>query len=206
LTFIAIYVIIITTNTKGVILMCKVNPIKDINKVRAVKDSMIADNKIRLAFLYILGNNTGFRVSDLLKIKYEDLRTKQEITLKEQKTKKDRTISLNSTVKEAFKLIDQGQTGFIFLSDSNRNKAKQAVWSRQYVSQELKHYATLAGIDQNVGTHTMRKTFGYFMYKKTNNLGLVQKLLNHTNIANTLKYIGIEQEELNNAVTALNIG
>jgi site-specific recombinase XerD len=52
----------------------------------------------------------------------------------------------------------------------------------------------------------MRKTFGYFMYKKTNNLGLVQKLLNHTNIANTLKYIGIEQEELNNAVTALNIG
>jgi len=186
--------------------MCKVNPIKDLNKVRAVRDNMIADNKHRLAFLYVLGNNTGYRVSDLLKVKYEEIRGKEELTLKEQKTKKNRTVSINPTVKEAFKMIDQGQTGCIFISESNRNKATQATWSRQYVSQELKHYAALAGIEQNVGTHTMRKTFGYWVYKTTNNLAKVQKLLNHSNIANTLRYIGIEQEELNDTVMNLNIG
>lgn len=184
----------------------KVNPIKDLNKVRELKKMIIEDGKIRLAFLFVLGINTGFRVSDLLKVQYEDIRNKDEITLREQKTKKMKTVAINSEIKKLFSLIDEGNTGYIFISESNRNKATHATWSRQYVSQELKRYADIAGIKENVSTHTMRKTFGYFMYKKTNNLALVQKLLNHSSIANTLKYIGIEQEQLNTAVMELNLG
>jgi len=154
----------------------------------------------------VLGNNTGYRISDLLRVKYEDIRNREEIVLTEQKTGKQRTISINKKVQQAFELIDENQTGCIFESQSNRNKSKEALWSRQYVSQELKFYADLVGVQQNIGTHTMRKTFGYWAYKTTNNLAQVQKLLNHSNIANTLRYIGIEQEELNSTVMNLNIG
>jgi len=186
--------------------MCKVNPIKDLEQIRKVKENMVIDGKIRLAFLFVLGINTGFRVSDLLKITYADLRNKEEITLKEQKTSKFKTVAINQEIKKMFAMIDQGGTGLIFISESNRNKSQLKAWSRQYVSQELKFYCELSGVKENVSTHTMRKTFGYFMYKRTNNLALVQKLLNHSSIANTLKYIGIEQEELNNAVLDFNLG
>ena len=68
---------------------------------------------------------------------------------------------------------------------------------------ELKKYAELAGFKRNVGTHTMRKTFGYRIYQATNNLATVQKLLNHSNSGHTLRYIGIEAEELDDAIMGI---
>lgn len=54
----------------------------------------------------------------------------------------------------------------------------------------------LANIDANVGTHTLRKTFGYFYYKKYNNIIMLQKIFNHSTPNITLRYIGIEQDEI----------
>ena len=42
----------------------------------------------------------------------------------------------------------------------------------------------------------MRKTFCYFFYKQNNDVALLQKILNHSNPAITLRYIGIAQEEI----------
>jgi len=185
----------------------KVNPIREPEKVTAIKEAMIQDGKLRLAFLFILGVNTGFRVSDLVRVKYEDIRNKEELRLKEQKTGKYRSVSITPKVHEALRLIDQGQTGCIFLSESNRTKAKaNKLWGRQYITQELKYYAALAGVKQNVGTHTMRKTFGYFHYKINNNLALLQESLNHSSTQSTLRYIGIIQEDINKSVMQLNLG
>ena len=44
------------------------------------------------------------------------------------------------------------------------------------------------------------------MYKKTGgNLGLVQKLLNHSSSGATLQYIGIDREEMNATYLTLNL-
>jgi integrase len=60
---------------------------------------------------------------------------------------------------------------------------------------------------ENIGTHSLRKTFGYHVYQKTGgNLGLVQKLLNHSSGADTLRYIGIDREEMDNTYLELNLG
>lgn len=46
-----------------------------------------------------------------------------------------------------------------------------------------------------LGTHTMRKTGAYRVYKQTNhNIGLVMKLLNHSSEQMTLAYLGLDQE------------
>lgn len=45
-----------------------------------------------------------------------------------------------------------------------------------------------------IGTHTIRKTFGYFHYKKYHDVALLQKLFNHSAPSITLKYIGIDQD------------
>ena len=52
-------------------------------------------------------------------------------------------------------------------------------------------------ISYPIGTHSLRKTWGYFVYKRTKNLAIIMKILNHSSISQTLKYIGIEQEDLN---------
>ena len=53
-----------------------------------------------------------------------------------------------------------------------------------------------AGIDYKVGTHTLRKTFGYHHYKQFNDIALLQKILNHSSPSITLRYIGIDQETI----------
>ena len=52
------------------------------------------------------------------------------------------------------------------------------------------------GLTINIGTHSMRKTFGFFFYKQFNDIALLQKILNHSSPAITLRYIGIAQEEI----------
>ena len=61
------------------------------------------------------------------------------------------------------------------------------------------------GIKEKIGTHTLRKTFGYHAYIKTKNIALIQKLLNHSSPSVTLRYIGITQDDLDNVYLNLDL-
>ncbi|MDR1978820.1 MAG: tyrosine-type recombinase/integrase, partial [Synergistaceae bacterium] len=57
-----------------------------------------------------------------------------------------------------------------------------------------------------ISAHSLRKTFGYHVYKKTKgDLGMVQKLLNRSAAENTLKYIGIDEKKINKTYMDLNL-
>jgi len=59
---------------------------------------------------------------------------------------------------------------------------------------------------RNIGTHSLRKTFGYHVYNKSGgDIGLVQKLLNHSISKDTLQYIGIDREKMDNVYIGLNL-
>ena len=53
---------------------------------------------------------------------------------------------------------------------------------------------------EEIGTHTLRKTFGYWFYKETKDIALLQQLFNHSSPSITLKYIGINQDVLDTAL------
>ena len=53
-----------------------------------------------------------------------------------------------------------------------------------------------AGLQERVGTHTMRKTFGYHHYQKFKDVAMLQKIFNHSSPQITLRYIGIEQDQI----------
>ena len=42
----------------------------------------------------------------------------------------------------------------------------------------------------------MRKTFGYHHYQKFKDVAMLQKIFNHSSPQITLRYIGIEQEQI----------
>ncbi|WP_419865699.1 tyrosine-type recombinase/integrase [Bacillus dakarensis] len=56
-----------------------------------------------------------------------------------------------------------------------------------------------------IGTHSLRKTFGYFAYQQGIDLAMIQKLLNHSSQAETLRYIGITQEQMDEVVLRLDL-
>ena len=51
-----------------------------------------------------------------------------------------------------------------------------------------------AGINLNIGTHTLRKTFGYHFYQEKKDIVILQKIFNHSTPDITLRYIGINQD------------
>lgn len=56
-----------------------------------------------------------------------------------------------------------------------------------------------AGVD-NLGTHTMRKTFGYHYYKQYGDIETIRQIFNHSTSKMTTHYIGIIQDHINSAM------
>ncbi len=50
-----------------------------------------------------------------------------------------------------------------------------------------------------------RKTFGFHLYKKDIDISMIQYLLNNSSLKDTLRYIGITQDEVDGIVEELNL-
>ncbi|MBD8138523.1 site-specific integrase [Bacillus sp. AFS026049] len=138
--------------------------------------------------LFLLGISTGLRVTDLLSLKIKDIEGKMEVIIKEGKTKKPRMIQLNSICNELAAYIATIDGEWLFPS----RKGDKPI-SKIQAYRQLNKAADMVDIE-GVGTHTMRKTFGYWHYKRSKNLAELQMILNHSHPVITLKYIGVADE------------
>jgi site-specific recombinase XerD len=189
--------------------MQTVQPIKDKEKIEAMKKILRASS-LRNELLFVLGINTGLRISDILALKVADVLTNKGIVdrleLREHKTKKKRTIALS---KKTSRLIER----YLASERSTANdedplfrsqKGGKSI-SRQHAYEILNDAARSVGITERIGTHSLRKTFGYFAYKQGIDLAMIQKLLNHSSQTETLRYIGITQEQMDEVVLKLDL-
>lgn len=142
--------------------------------------------------LFLIGINTGLRIGDLLKFKVADVKRKKRIIIYEGKTRKRREINLTNIYDEIQDYIEGVDSEWLFPS----RKGDKAISSTQAYRQLVKA-ADMVDIE-SVGTHTMRKTFGYWYYKKTKDVAQLQTILNHSHPDITLIYIGITGEEIEN--------
>lgn len=177
---------------------------EDLNKIR---DYFSWKNKIVILNLINIGVNVALRISDLQNLKFEDLNKDGTIKIKEKKTKKFRTIALNKVCDKSINDLKkfynslgyQIKTGYLFKSLNRsyiKNKEDHYI-STTSVNRYLREARDYLNINYPIGTHSLRKTWGYNVYKKTHNIALIMKALNHSSPSITLRYIGIEQEQLN---------
>lgn len=152
------------------------------------------DKNYKLGFLVVFGINAGLRISDIFKLKHEDLES-DSIPLIESKTNKKRIIRLNDNIKKAYDHLKERcpeTTGYIFTSNQN------TVFSSQYVNRKLKEMFGSKSLA--VSTHSLRKTFGRRVWENNNQtdkaLLYLSELFNHSSPAITKRYLGIRQEEL----------
>lgn len=170
-----------------------VEPIRSKEELEAMK-AALKKISYRDYMIFLFGINTGLRISDILKLKVGDVRGKTAVWISEGKTHKPRKIHIKNGFKAELDEYIQGMSDDDFLFPSKRNKDKPVDQIRVY--RVFNQAAEAAGIHANIGTHTMRKTFGYHFYKQFKDVAKLQKILNHSAPSVTLRYIGIEDEEI----------
>jgi len=169
---------------------------KDIEKMKK------AFNSERDLLLFTLGINVGLRISDLLQLQIKDV-LQDEVKITEQKTNKTRKFIINRAARKAindFIGSEYNPNDYLFKSRKGSSPiSRVAAW------QLLNAAAARANLKGSIGTHTLRKTFGYWAYKQGIDITLLQKIFNHSSSAITLRYIGITQDEIKNVYECLNL-
>ena len=196
-----------------------VMPIKKVEDVERCKEFLKkrvdkAPEKYKKSYakdllLFKISINIGLRVNDLLSITWEDIfkpgtrQFREYFVPREQKTKKVRQIFINKSfraaVKEYLKYIPNAKLeGYVF---TNRQGNRLSDASVDKLMKLLEKELDIP----NLSTHSLRKTFAYHLYMQTNDLSLVQEILQHSSVAVTRRYLGISQEVKKNAYNELNL-
>ena len=202
--------------------MKTVEPIRDnktIKNMRAILKSQSTRNEL----LFILGINVGLRISDILKLKVRDLTKsntkapKDYVIITEIKTRKTKKFYIGDIVKKVIEnyMKENNNPGFdtyIFLSKKGINRPI----TRQQAYRIINNAAELLGIVERndkgnlihgeIGTHTLRKTFGYHSFQNGTSLELLMDLFNHSSKTQTLRYIGITEDQKKEVYLKSNLG
>jgi integrase len=148
-----------------------------------------------------MGINNGLRAGDLLQLRagpYRNVREGDTIPIKEQKTGKPQEIVINKPIKKALvKYFDQlkpEDDQFLFKSRKGDNKPTTV----SNVNLLVKKWCKAVNLKGNYGSHTLRKTFGYIL-RREYGIGweIISRRFNHSSPAVTRRYLGIQDDEVN---------
>jgi integrase len=169
-----------------------VQPIKDKELLQEIKQ-WLKENNERNYILFLLGIHTGFRISDILRLRVKDVQG-WNIFIKEKKTKKPKDVKMSNELKKAIRnyIKDKPKNEYLIKSRNGKNKPL----SRGMAYVIIQQIADEFGLER-LGTHSLRKTYGYNHYMKFKDVASLQEMLNHSHPKETLLYIGINQDNLN---------
>ncbi len=185
--------------------MEKVDPIRDKEKIREMK-AALKKQQYRDFMIFLLGINTGLHIGDILNLKVNDVKDQTHIEIQEEKTGKPKRIRINGALKETIDeyVLGMEETDFLFHSQKRDENGKKKPISKVHAWRILNQAAKTVGL-QKIGTHSLRKSFGYHHYKQHKDVALLQKIFNHSSPSITLAYIGISQEEMDSSIETLDI-
>jgi integrase len=182
-----------------------VQPIREIEKIHQIQ-SILKNTNTRDYIMFNLGIYTGLRISDILKLKVKDVRNQDYISMtkenREIKTGKSKILKISPNLKKEISDYIKGKSDDEFLF---RSKKGNFPIQRIQAYRILNDIVRQVGIKDQIGTHTLRKTFGYHFYNKYNDntgrgLTILQQIFNHSTPYVTLRYIGITQDQIDDMI------
>ncbi len=149
----------------------------------------------RIATALVLEGNLGLRISDILKLRPSDIVNdggRYRLDLIEQKTGKRRTFTVPLVIQqyiENFCLRHGIKANELIFPITERAVQKQLALVCDYLGYE------------GISTHSFRKWYATEIYKANGyDIALVQRLLQHSSVAVTQRYIGIEPRRIEKAI------
>lgn len=187
-----------------------VQPLRTNEEIQEMKHAIRRGNKgtpkrkelaDRDVLLFLIGINTGLRVNDILKLKVGDVKGKDFFYIFEGKTKKKRAVNIGM-IRNEIDAFTENMKPDEYLFQSQKGNGPLTTTQ---VYRILDDAADFLGRD-DVGTHTMRKTFGYHHYKRFKDVAMLQEIFNHSSPSITKRYIGIRQDEINKSLSEFRLG
>ncbi len=199
--------------------MNTVEPIREMKHIQALR-AILRDQSLRNELLFVLGINSGLRISDLA-LKAEDVfrapgKPRNDLTIVEKKTGKTKRLYLGNTVKKLLERYAQHEhprmEEYLFPSRKHTGRPIRRERAWEILNQAAETIGLVERDNEGkwvagrIGTHTLRKTFGYHAYRSGVDLALLQALFNHASERTTLQYIGITEEHKKAVYLRLDLG
>lgn len=174
-----------------------VQPIKSKEEIRELLEALgMSENGIRDQLLFKLGISTGLRVGDLVALKVPTVKGKSYFKIREGKTDKERTVYLNNLMADIADYIEILPENEVYLFPSRKGNSHISTTQAYRI---IVKAGDMIG-NHSIGTHTMRKTFGYTYYNATKDIATLMEIFNHSSQKTTLRYIGITEESIENSI------
>lgn len=189
--------------------MAATEPIRDKKQFKTMAEYYLQKGQLRNYTLIIMGTYTALRISDLLYLKWSDVYDDKiqtfhtHVTITEKKTSKSKTIALHPQVLGALRQYYAHRRGtFIFASNRKEDKAI----SRVQAWRIIRDAATAIGLTGKVSCHSLRKTWGYHAWTSGSvSPVVIMDIYNHSSYAVTRRYLGIAQDDLDEAYLGMDL-
>lgn len=186
-----------------------VQPIRDLETldrcfdIARAHDARRKTGEVSWELILLVGLNTSVRVSDFRRFKVGDLRGRDYAQITAKKTGKEARILINPAARKRIDRLLSGRKAEEYVFQSREKDAltrKARPISRQRCYQIINKIAKEAGIEERVGCHTLRKTFGFHYYRTTGDVVSLQRILGHSFQRDTLVYIGVIQDNIDESI------
>jgi integrase len=192
-----------------------VEPIRDRKKIAQIKNLLRGEERFRDLLLFTVGINTALRISDLLRLRVEHFIDAQKglrrrFVIREEKRGKRQEVVVNHSIRavlaeylDAYPDIAIDPNYFIFFNTQTGDYSQPI--KRGQAWKFITTICQSVGLRGNFGTHSLRKTWGYYARMNGFDLALIMYKLNHSSLAYTKRYLGITDDELQAVVQRLNL-
>ena len=179
--------------------MAATQPIRNKHQVRELAWYYLRRGQIRNHVLIVMGVHTALRISDLLRLRWDDVydfenhRVRDSFTLTEKKTGKTKIVALNKDAIRALTMLATQSAvigGFIL----ENNRTGKAI-SRIQAYRLIRAAAEVLQFQNRVSCHSLRKTFGYHAWKSGVSPVVIMEIYNHSSFAVTRRYLGVAQDD-----------
>ena len=172
----------------------RVEPIRSKKHIHNIKK--ILSDKPRDLCLFTLGINTAFRANELLAIKVEQVRYLEVgdiLTIKQRKTQKYRAVALNENVVASIQTyLQQTPLG----DDAHLFTGLRGCLTVPTVNRLVKTWCASVGLKGNYGSHSMRKTWGYWQRQNGADILNLVEAFGHATQRQTMAYLGLQPEDV----------
>lgn len=187
----------------------EVEPLRKMSDVRRMYRHLLKKGINREAECFLIGCNVALRAGDLLSLRFDQIENGQKtVVIREKKNGKRKEFPITQIVRDSVaRLREYYDTPrshgnmhidptYLFQSTSHRAANLCQPICIQWLGQALKRASREMGLDFNVNTHSMRKTWGYHAYENGADIFYIQSLLNHRYQHITLNYIGVTKTSI----------
>ena len=167
----------------------------------AIRIHLHNEHQVRDLALFNLAIDSKLRGCDLVNLRVRDVMHADQILpramILQRKTQRPVQFELTEPTRSAVAAwIEEANLKAEHYLFPSRLAKSPHVSTRQY-ARIVHQWVAAIGLDSTVyGTHSMRRTKATLIYKRTKNLRAVQLLLGNTKLESTVRYLGIEVDDV----------